>query len=252
MPPLLETCAEPITDSRLLDLIQTVLRGGDDRDRTVGIAQGCPFSPLALNVLLGKHHDIPLDGDVTFPPWWRYADNLAYLNSGVSEGNLILNHVRGLLAPLGLALKGADGPPVDLRTGEAQLLGFRVSLHGDQLRLRPGVNSLAQLTRAIEEAHLEAEPPRAARAVAWCWIAAMGPAFASKREIARTVGSVMEIGVAQGFHELGSAANLHQRCRDAHRRWITHREEAIKQRGSGRQPQRIFVAAPPATVDPGV
>lgn len=229
--PLLEAFAEHVADPRLLDLIKTVLRGGDDRDRAVGIAQGCPLSPLALNVLLSKHHDVPLDGAVDHPPWWRYADNLAYLTPGVPEGDSILDRVRGLLAPLGLALKGADGPPVDLRTGEAQLLGFRVGIRGGRLRLRPGQHSLAKLTWAMEEAHLEPEPPRAARAVAWGWIAAMGPAFASERENARTATGIARVGATLGFRELGSPGDLARRCSAAYRRWVDHREAAIGQRG---------------------
>src|SRR5262249_14351507 len=37
-----------VQDSGLLQLIDSVLRGGDP-GRMVGIAQGCPYSPVALN-----------------------------------------------------------------------------------------------------------------------------------------------------------------------------------------------------------
>ena len=84
--PLMETFAEHIVDESLLQLVETVLRGGEDRDRAVGIPQGSPLSPLALNVYLHHAHDLPLEADVTFPPFFRYADNLVYLCEGVPEG----------------------------------------------------------------------------------------------------------------------------------------------------------------------
>ena len=141
--PLMETFAEHINDPSLLQLVETILRGGEDRGRAVGIPQGDPLSPLALNVYLHRVHDLPLEGDRDFPPLYRYADNLCYLTGSVPEGHLALDRVRRLLAHAGLALKGADGDPVDLREGgSASLLGFRLSLHEDRLRLGLGEDAL--------------------------------------------------------------------------------------------------------------
>ena len=75
--PLMETFAEHINDPSLLQLVETILRGGEDRGRAVGIPQGNPLSPLALNVMLHHAHDLPLEADANFPPLFRYADNLA-------------------------------------------------------------------------------------------------------------------------------------------------------------------------------
>jgi len=137
--PLMETFREHITDPSLLQLVEMILRGGEDRGRAAGIAQGSPLSPLALNVMLHHAHDLPLEADRDFPPLFRFADNLTFLCAGVPEGHQALDRVRQLLARAGLTLKGQDGPPVDLREGgSASLLGFRLSMHEDRLRMDPG------------------------------------------------------------------------------------------------------------------
>ena len=61
---VMEDLSEHIEDRGLLTLIETVVRGGENRGRAVGIAQGDPLSPLLLNVRLHNVHDIPMTGIV--------------------------------------------------------------------------------------------------------------------------------------------------------------------------------------------
>jgi len=252
IPHLMETLTEHIRNPRLLDLIETVLRGGEDRDRTLGVPQGSAVSPLCLNAILHKLHDAPLAGSASSPPWFRYADNLAYACRDVPEGNQVLDQVRGLLATAGLELKGADGPPVDLRIGEAQLLGFRLMLRDDRLQPSLGGGAWMNLTRTLEDAHEEPDPPRTARSAARGWIESHGPAFESKREVARIVEEIDRIGDLLGFQELGSMEDREERCSMAYRRWMTFRKGASKRRKDKIYLTHENVAAPPATVDTGV
>lgn len=248
---LMEIFKESIEDRRLLDLIETVLRGGEDRGRAAGIPQGNPFSPLALNVILHKIHDVPFSGDAANPPWFRYADNLAYACHDVSEGRRILDRVRKHLAPAGLQLKGADGPPIDLRHGEAQLLGFRLTFRENRLQASLGEGAWHGLGRGLEEAHAGSNPPRTARDVVGGWIDAYGPAFESGKIVARTVGEIRKIGAAMGFLGLGPTEDLRGRCSKAYSRWIAHREGAIGRWGAGKCLHGEGVAAPPATTETG-
>lgn len=252
IPLLVEALTEHVRDPRLLDLIETVLRGGEDRGRTLGIPQGSAVSPPCLNVVLNRLHDAPLTGSVTNPPWFRYADNLTYACRDVPEGNQVLDQVRGLLAAAGLELKGADGPPADLRSGEVQLLGFRPTLGDDRLQLKLGEGAWTKLTRNLEDAHEEPDPPRTARSVARGWIESYGPAFESKREVARTVKEIDRIGALVGLHELGSAGDRQERCSMAYQRWMSFRKGASKRRKDRLYLTHENVAAPPATIGPGV
>jgi retron-type reverse transcriptase len=121
-----------VPDCSLLALIEVVLRAGESRER--GIDQGSSYSPTALNVRLHHAHDLDLHQDRTFPPWFRYADNLVYLCLGVSEGHQAWEKARYLLTPAGFSLKGKDGPPADRRQGQqAPLLGFCLRRKKDEL-----------------------------------------------------------------------------------------------------------------------
>jgi retron-type reverse transcriptase len=224
---LMEDHREHITDERLLDLIEAVVRGGDEAGRAVGTTQGDPYSPTCLNIRLHVTHDVPLDRDVDHPPWFRYADNLVYLAMSVSEGNQFLEHVRQLLSPAGFTLKGKD-EPIDLREDVAQLLGYQLSLHGDQLRLRPGDDSWTKLGQDLEQAHKDPDPPEAAHRVILGWIQSLGPAFERQDETA-IVDRILHIAASQGFREI-QPEELRWRGRDAHRRWQAHRERACRRR----------------------
>jgi hypothetical protein len=120
-----------LQDPALLALTEVVLRGSDGAAKEVGIDQGSPYSPAALNLRLHHLHDVPFTEGPTSPPWYRYADNLVYLCQSVSEGHQTLEKGRQNLEAGGLTLKGADGGPVDLRGGQAQLPGFTLTRQGD-------------------------------------------------------------------------------------------------------------------------
>jgi len=249
--PLMETFAEHINDASLLQLVETILRGGEDRDRAVGIPQGNPLSPLALNVMLHHVHDLPLEGDRDFPPLFRYADNLCYLCEGVPEGQQALDRVRRLLAHAGLALKGADGDPVDLREGgSASLLGFRLSMHEDRLRLELGEDALEDdMARCLIAAHDDPDPHRAARTALRGWIASHGPALGDLTET--DLEEILRTAARHGFRELASREELSDWCTASHARWWVRYTAALTRLGLTDE-DCLFVAAPPATVRPGV
>jgi hypothetical protein len=76
----------------------------------------------------------------SYPPWLRYADNLAYACRDVTEGRQDLDLARHTLGQAGFLLKEEDDPPADLRRGdEAQLLGF--TLRHDRGRLARGLGN---------------------------------------------------------------------------------------------------------------
>ena len=249
--PLMETFREHITDPSLLQLTEIVLRGGEDRGRAVGIAQGNPLSPLALNAMLHRVHDLPLEGDRDFPPLYRFADNLVYLCEGVPEGHRALDHVRQLLAHTGLTLKGQDGPPVDLREdGSARLLGFRLSLHEGRLRLDLGEDALEdEMAMCLIKAHDDPDPHRMARTALRGWVASYGPALGDLTE--DDTETILHTAARHGFRELTSREELSDWCTAAHGRWEDCYTTALTRLGLTGE-DGSFVAAPPATVSPGV
>jgi hypothetical protein len=211
--------ARHVRDERLLHLIELILRGGDDRERLVGIDQGDPLSPLALNLRLHYVHDLPLAGDRAFPAVMRYADNVVYLCRSVPNGRLALLKSRQLLARAGLALKGVDGDPTDLRRGGvAHLLGFDVRLQEGRPRLGLGEEAWKGLRQGLAQAHGEPDPPEAARLAVHGWLEFHGPAVEGP-EAATTVARLVQVAAEAGFRELDSRDRLTRRLVASHARW---------------------------------
>ena len=78
---------------------------------------GPPFGLLSDHEFLIHTYYAPraVGGHAAGPDGLTYED--LGPGEGVPEGQKALDRVRQLLAHAGLALKGADGPPVDLREG---------------------------------------------------------------------------------------------------------------------------------------
>jgi RNA-directed DNA polymerase len=231
---VMEDYRHHISDNQVLWLLEAVLRGHEGQARTVGIDQGCAVCPESLNLRLHHALDLPQsahDADAAgpgTPPWFRWADNLTYLCQKVSEGSQALQQARQLLQPAGLALKGEDGPPVNLKRQGAsvQILGFRVSCRNGRLWYGTGEKTWKGLERDLEQAHAADNPVGAAKAAIRGWIAAYGPAFESADDdsvLRRTRGTAARYG----FRELGTEAEAIGWFQEARQRWSAARRNAL-------------------------
>jgi retron-type reverse transcriptase len=206
---------------RTLALVEAVLRG-HDRQRLRGIDQGNPYSPTALNVVLDGHHDKKITKVFSKQLlWWRYADNVAYLCQGMSEGGQALQEVGRLLGPLGMTLKGEDGVK-DLGRGDvARLLGFSLWWDGEILHPGVGPESFDQLCQRLGQAHVTPNPRRAALAVARGWVMAYAPAF-EDGDVSRVLTATADCGFREGI----SRVLVGEWWRDARERWQRCRKRA--------------------------
>ncbi len=211
---------------RTLALVEAVLRG-HARKRQRGIDQGNPYSPTAPNVVLNEHHDRKIKTEISMKLlWWRYADNVAYLCQGMSEGEQALEEVGRLLEPLGMTLKGEDGVK-DLSQGDvARLLGFSLWWDNAILYLEVEPETLDQLRQRLGQAHVTPNPRRAALDVVRGWVTAYAPAFEDA-----DVSSVLVIISECGFREGISLALMEQWWQDAWERWQRCRQKARRRHG---------------------
>ena len=185
-----------------------------------GIDQGSPYSPLALNVLLHRHHDLGFSQ--ADPPWFRYVDNLTYPCHSVAEGQQILARAGHSLHDIGLRLKGQDGV-VDLGRGEqAQLLGFKLFRVGSQLRFGLGEQAWLKLEQSLQEAHKSPNPAQMATAVIRGWIGGYGPALENCVE--ETLHRVSQLASHHGFREV-NLQEAKEWCRTSWERWEAYRNE---------------------------
>jgi retron-type reverse transcriptase len=153
-----------VTSKNLLDLTETILRGGDP-DRKIGLDQGCPYMPAALNLHLHYALDMhahTLGDDPEVPtPWFRHADNLVASCRDVQEGQRVLAGMKQRLAAVGLVLKGENGGrPVDLRQhGQSvQLLGFTLFRAERDLGIKLGAGAWKNLKKNLLKAHEKNRP----------------------------------------------------------------------------------------------
>ena len=213
-----------LTNKTLLDRLIAPVLGGGDPARTVGIGQGCPYSPTALNVHLHHVFDARPHGLGGIPgpstPRYRYADNLVVACRDVQEGRQALLDATRDLGSAHLALKGENGgEPIDLtRGGRLQLLGFTLFRQGGKLRYKLGQESWERLKGSLLKAHEEAEcPGAAAQAAVRGWIASHGPAFHDRTD--RLVDRLLCLAASLGFRELCTRECYVERCKRAWRRW---------------------------------
>ena len=104
------------------DLFNRLLRGGRNRD--VGISQGGPLSPLAMELVLDVFLNSPLQGELSkMTPFWfgRYVDDGLLLVPDRESGLRAVQVIEELLASLGLemkSMKDSQSRVVDLTVGE--------------------------------------------------------------------------------------------------------------------------------------
>ncbi|MFC1596744.1 reverse transcriptase domain-containing protein [Planctomycetota bacterium] len=220
----LEDYRRYVRDDGLIWLIERVLQGHEGDNRTTGIDQGCPFSPLTP--LLRLHHclDLPLHAaGLGYPLGYRYVDDLTFLCLSELEGRQILEQVRQLLDSAGFAPKGTS--VVNLRRSRSRIdvLGFGLRREeGGQLRIELGAKAWQNLEEKLEKAHRTPDPTRTAFQAARGWISSLGPAFESGE--CEVQEGVSRTAARMGFRELGTKAELLEAVRQSRDRWLRLRE----------------------------
>jgi hypothetical protein len=223
----LECFARHVQDADLLSLIGIILRGHDGLDRVRGLDQGNALSPLGLNVVLDWVLDRPSSARPAQPPVLRYADNIVIVARTVADARQALQRVTELLAPSDLALKGEDGPPAILTRQGARIdvLGFRVGLEHDRLRIDLGPQAYEKLGKDLDEAHLTGDPTQMAKDVIQGWISSYGPGFES-RSVDQTLLRIRRTTTRYGYREVGSDHLIRGYITGAIDRWLEFRDRA--------------------------
>ena len=178
---------------RFLRVAERVLRGPEKRK--VGIPQGSPFSPLALNMLLQVELDRYLKQ--MFPAWWRYADDTGCIANQVTEGVELLEEAKQRLGTLGLQLN--VDPPVDLhRHYYAEVLGIRVSVKDATPVIQVnGHKAFLVLRESLDQVRNNGHSARQARDTVYAWVRSYGPALC-----VADVSRAIRVAVNCGFREL--------------------------------------------------
>lgn len=224
----LRAIARHIPDAASMYLIETMLRGHEGLCRQVGLDQGDPLSPLALNVFLDQVLDGPLLAAQSDTPFWRYADNLVWTCRNVSEGRRVLHEAHQLLDRTGLTLKANPGPINLHRQGaHVDLLGFRIWQRSvNQLTFGLANEAWWSLDQQLNRAQDTPEPAKTAEQVIRGWIESHGPAFGNDDRSA-IVDRILHAAAQAGFREGTTENGLLGIAGEAYERWTSIRHRAL-------------------------
>jgi RNA-directed DNA polymerase len=206
----------------LLRLVEMVLRGGNPK-REVGIDTGCPYSPLALNILLHMKHDLFLAGETTKPlllqsrDAFRYADNIVVAVKSVHEGEKVIESMGRNLLSCDLTLKDDGGVFALGDTGEPELLGYTPVRRHAKMEFMLHPNTLQRLEDHLLRTYAESDPQRAAHEAVLGWASSVGPAFDHGRALLPQVSAVL---LRCGFREAPSQDALTDRLQTSYEQWL--------------------------------
>lgn len=215
----------------LLWLIETVIRGDEGADRTTGLDQGSPYSPVATELLLHTCLDSRLQAeDQGYPLLQRYVDNLTFICRSESEGEAILQRTTELLAETSLELKHKDGGPQDIRNPEYDtvLLGLIPRWLDGQLKFSIPERAYTELHAGLNETKNRLLQQSALRTKVTGWLTYLGPALtnATTPEVINRVHSITsDLGIRIPRRDLSNTA------RKSRNRWLEHLEEWRSTRG---------------------
>jgi retron-type reverse transcriptase len=159
-------------------LIGSALRGYERAE--IGIPQGNSYSPFALNLLLHFAHDTKLPELGVTPFWFRYADNLVYLNESENEGEQVVSKISSAISSVDLELK-PNWELVNIFEGQTELLGLQLSgLHGTTT-FQPLPDFETKLAKSLSRCWDHPNPNRAGLNVLAQWAAQHAPTFDNGR-----------------------------------------------------------------------
>ena len=176
---VMDSFHDQFSNPDLLWLIEIVLRGSEGPERHVGIDQGSPFSPMAMEWLLHSRLDVPFAQQTSNQTLLRYVDNLLVICGDAQSGEQALAVCEELLVPLSMELKHAPADnPFDLRESSPnrKILGFN-PVWTDQLQLGLPNGAYDALRKKLTEAHKTPDPGKQAMSVINGFVNAYGPAM---------------------------------------------------------------------------
>jgi len=222
--PVLDCHRQHITQPDLLWLIETIVRGHDGPAHTTGLHQGSPYSPVAMELLLHNQLDTRLEAMYRgYPLLLRYVDNINVVCSSEREGRDFLQLCTTILNEIGLRLKSAEGPPLDIRDQHDRVvLGLIPRWLDGGLSFTVPETGFEDLEHGLAEATTSIAPLAMTLDVICGWLNAVGPALTTAVRL-EVVGRVINMARRCGFSEL-RREDLLDVGRRARARWMTMSE----------------------------
>jgi hypothetical protein len=206
---------EASQDQRLLQLIETIVRGG--------LLQGNSFSPIAMELFMNTVLDSHLNQIPTNPLWLRYSDNIVVLCRSVPEAETFRQNVQNRLSAVGMALKPDQLPeagviPLDRDNQTTQLLGFLIGMNNGTMTFDIAEQQWQELRESLTECHWAPNPTATAYTTVVSWIHAMGPALSNLRRL--SVSERIRALLNECRLEVRNYSGIALTCRKAWTHWV--------------------------------
>jgi hypothetical protein len=229
VPRLLDVMSHYLPCPRLRALLKLVLPA---QSRAVGgIKQGGPLSALALELYLTHVLHQPWRASGQSVRVLRFADDLLLTAADEETAKAADTALRELLTPAGMLLKSDfQGAYSDIRVGQAEWLGFRFQLQGEQFRITLGERAFDKLGRRFVLSHSKNRSVDRAAAVLRQWVAQLGPCFRRKDAEALCTRAILT-AQEHGFEETVPVGELVERWRESGRRWKATRRRVLRNPG---------------------
>lgn len=216
-------------DPQIITLLEQVLSPGPSGN--VGVAQGSPLSPWALNVTLHVLHDLQQPVDSL---WHRYADNLLYVAPTVEHVQAQLDHSTRQLASQNLTLSKRQVARLD-RGESLEYLGYEwagvqageirkrndATPHVPQdIRLHIPAHAWLDLRRNLESCYATSNPSASAKQYVHLWINNMA---LTTEDWESVISRVLASTVDYGFRELRGETVYNWFTR-SYQAWVSNRK----------------------------
>jgi hypothetical protein len=218
---LLDVVRNRTPDDRLVGLIARLVA----RPEGKGLRQGCPLSPLLMNLYLDHFLDRPWREHHGSVPLLRYIDDLLILCRKDENGLSLYQSMRQLLANSGLQLKGSPEEAIrDLAQGaRVPWLGFGITGTDGDLQLRldrsesPG-GLASDLRDKLLRLHRKPDAPLRAWQAIKNLVSQAGPCY-PHTDRKRFYAVVARVAHEAAFDEIPDFKAIEQCWSAAHGRW---------------------------------
>ena len=219
---LLGVVRKYLPDDDLLTFVGAVTRP----DKTAGLRQGSPLSPLLLNLYL--HHVLDRTWRRRKPgvPLLRFADDILLLCRSPKQAREGYDDLTNFLRPAGFSLKETKSDAVRRldRGAAVRWMGFGIRAGEAGLRYSVTVEAWDSLALALDAAHEKPHSPVAAFASIVAWVRDKAPCYPNT-VYDRAYDRIERLAAAQGFEEIPERHELKAEWQRAYARWCKIRKE---------------------------
>ncbi len=217
------------------NLIEVVLRGYNEQ--TVGISQGCPLSPVAMNIFAHLNHDQVCQEIAPGVSALRYCDDMIYLGDSTDQLADFRSRIEERINNLGLSFKGGNhsqstNQPLNIVDTPVEILGYVITMSTDSnLRFEIPESGFTKLIERLREAHSNSNPIAPGNLLLQGWIKAHGPALSpSCRDVMgeRILNSLKELYLEDSM----SLESCHKLMQDSYSAWEQKRQKLFTRLGT--------------------